>query len=151
MPNNEKVEVVTYRRGIVWYRRSPNRSGTPQNPPIPFPPSPPNRNPPAPRDSPGLGSASRSTSASASASASTPKLESNPPGVPSNSSSAPPVPLVKAPNSTPESRSGESRTLCGKDGEVGGGDASVEEVALDLLFVLRLDFDLLFLGLGMPT
>jgi hypothetical protein len=29
----------------------------------------------------------------------------------------------------------------------------VEEVALDLLFVVRLDFDLLFLGLGlgMPT
>ncbi|KAJ7699428.1 hypothetical protein B0H14DRAFT_2649188 [Mycena olivaceomarginata] len=89
----------------------------------PFPPPPPNRNAPAPHDSPELGSAPLSTSA-----ASTPKFESNPPGLPSKSSSA--LATANAPNSTPE-----LRTPCGKDIALGGRNARVEEVALDLLFV----------------
>jgi hypothetical protein len=63
--------------------------------------------------------------------------------VPSKSSFA--LATANAPNSTPESRSGKSRTPCGKDVALGGGDARVEEVTQDLLFVVRLDFDLLFL------
>jgi hypothetical protein len=105
---------------------SSNSGGTPQNPPIPFPPPPPNRSPPALRDSPGLGSASLSTSASASAS--TPKFESNPPGMPSKSSSA--LATANAPNSTPESRSGEiahpvrERRRAGRRRREGGGSGA---------------------------